>query len=77
MRLRLTAIDYIQDLLAGRADLLGRLEMLRNVARASGQAALCIPQDLPADGIPLWEREWSGGLGIMDDGNSDSEEDDT
>lgn len=68
------AIDYINDLLDERTVLLNRMKRARSYL-TPGHPAL---QQL-SDQQPLWEREWSGGLGILDDiegGDGDSDDDD-
>ena len=68
-----TAIDYIRDLLSERGMLLERLQ----------QARQRLPSEHPLRSsspcVPLWEREWTGGLGkdlgLDGDGDEDMEED--
>ncbi|KAH8118209.1 hypothetical protein DFH11DRAFT_884762 [Phellopilus nigrolimitatus] len=67
-------IDYINDLLSERAVLLDKLNRARS-RLAPGHPARTPQTD------PLWEREWTGGLGSLDDsgdageGDSDDEDD--
>jgi len=58
----LSAIEYINELLSDRSSLLARLERARSA----------LPLDHPAlslscQGEPLWERQWKGGEGRIDD----------
>ncbi|OCB89922.1 hypothetical protein A7U60_g2862 [Sanghuangporus baumii] len=61
-------IDYIHELLEDRKVLLDRLNRARSKL-SSGHPALVTLQD-----VCLWEREWTGGTGITDDGDSDDED---
>ena len=63
------AIDYINDLLEERTSLLNRMKRARSYL-SPGHPALASLSDQQ----PLWEREWSGGLGILDDVDGDSDE---
>jgi len=58
----LSAIEYINELLSDRSSLLTRLEHARS-ALPSDHPAL----SLPCQGEPLWERQWKGGEGRIDD----------
>lgn len=62
-----SAIDYIHELLDDRRVLLDRLNRARSKL-PPGHPALLVLQDA------LWEREWNGGTGITDDGDSDDED---
>jgi hypothetical protein len=62
------AIDYINDLLKDRQDLLSRLERARSVLGPNH------PSCTPADGTSLWEREWKGGSGKDGDVEEDEED---
>jgi hypothetical protein len=62
------AIDYVQDLLIDRKDLLARLHIARN-SLARGHPLLL------SDGREmLWEREWTGGEHDADDEDDDDDE---
>ncbi|KAJ7761980.1 hypothetical protein DFH07DRAFT_883335 [Mycena maculata] len=65
-------IDYMNELLADRDALRGRLDRAR-AALPPGHPART-PADADAD--PLWEREWKGGAGHADE-DEDAEEDDS
>lgn len=58
----------MQDLLEERKMLLDRLNRGRS-RLAPGHPALVSLQS-----APLWEREWTGGMGILDDDDSDGDE---
>lgn len=66
------AIDHIQDLLSDHAALKDRLNRARSVL-PPGHMAL-FPQT--GGEQPLWEREWHGGVGLLDDGNADEADSD-
>lgn len=77
MRLEMTAIEYINDLLAERSCLLSRLQRARS-ALPRGHPAL-IPRCMRESGgthVPLWEREWKGGEGRTGSGDEDDDEED-
>jgi hypothetical protein len=77
MRLEITAIEYINDLLAERSGLLSRLQRAR-LALPRGHPAL-IPRCMRESGgvqVPLWEREWKGGEGRTGSGDEDDDEED-
>ncbi|KAJ7650067.1 hypothetical protein FB45DRAFT_886826 [Roridomyces roridus] len=63
-------IDYVTELLADQESLRGRLERAR-AALPHGH-----PARTPLHSAPLWEREWKGGEGHMDE-DADEEEDDS
>ncbi|TBU55329.1 hypothetical protein BD310DRAFT_826123, partial [Dichomitus squalens] len=58
-------IDYITGLLDERCTLLQRLELARGVLPL-GHPALSVESRHvdPATGVPLWEREWNGGMDL-------------
>jgi len=60
-------IDHVQALLADHAALKDRLNRARSIL-PPGHMAL-VP--LMGSEQPLWEREWHGGVGLLDDGNAD------
>ncbi|KAL7279097.1 hypothetical protein ACG7TL_006935 [Trametes sanguinea] len=60
------AIDYITALLSERAALAQRLHIARGVLPLGHPAARPDPRHLDAHGVPLWEREWSGGMDLVD-----------
>jgi hypothetical protein len=60
-------IDYIQDLLIDRKDLLARLDIARN-SLARGHPLLA-----PDGREILWEREWTGGVDDEDEDEDDEE----
>ncbi|KAL5504282.1 hypothetical protein ACEPAH_8356 [Sanghuangporus vaninii] len=62
-------IDYIHELLEDRKALLERLNRARSKL-SPGHPAL-----VPLQDVCLWEREWTGGTGTTDDGDSDDEDD--
>ncbi|KLO17156.1 hypothetical protein SCHPADRAFT_868685 [Schizopora paradoxa] len=65
-------IDYIHDLLSDKASLLDRLSRARTVLARSAPERL----QPPIEGVPLWEREWGGGVGLLDpEGGGDSDDD--
>ena len=66
------AIDYVQDLLAEQMALKDRLYRARSIL-PHGHEAL-VP--LTGGAQPLWEREWHGGVGLLDDGNADEADSD-
>ncbi|KAL5486165.1 hypothetical protein ACEPAI_7209 [Sanghuangporus weigelae] len=61
-------IDYIHELLEDRKALLDRL------SRARSKLSPEHPALVPLQDVCLWEREWTGGTGITDDGDSDDED---
>ena len=69
------AIDYISDLLAERAALTHRLSIARNMVALGHPAAAVDPRHLDPHGVPLWEREWSGGMELDADGAAGAGED--
>ena len=60
-----SAIDYINGLLDERSALQQRLELARGVLPL-GHPALAVGDHHrdPATGVPLWEREWNGGMDL-------------
>lgn len=62
----LLAIDYINDLLSERSNLLSRLHHARSLIPSSQ-----LPEQAK---IPLWEREWKGGDGKEDGGDDEEDE---
>ncbi|KAF9004071.1 hypothetical protein BDQ17DRAFT_1241759, partial [Cyathus striatus] len=62
-------IEHITALLADRSSLLARLHTARS-SLPPGHTALISDQD------PLWEREWKGGSGRIDDEDVDEDDDD-
>lgn len=73
----LLAIDYIHDLISERSTLQQRLDRARSLLPPGHPATLPLSNEAPV----LWEREWTGGTGILDDigedgdADSDDEED--
>ena len=59
-----TAVEYIHELLAQRQHFTERLQRARAVL-PPGHPALGLAR--PPGDVPLWEREWTGGLGAKDD----------
>lgn len=59
-------IDYIHELNSSKDNLSSRLQQARHML-GPGHPTLYASQDIPQDGLPLWEREWSGGLGLAGD----------
>jgi hypothetical protein len=68
-----TAVEYIQQLLAERQHFTERLQRARAML-PPGHPAL--GPALPPGDFPLWEREWTGGLGAKDDDDGDASGDD-
>lgn len=68
------AIDYITDLIAQRTALQQRLELARGVLPLGHPATAIEPRHLDGSGIPLWEREWNGGMDL-DLGGEGSDDD--
>ncbi|KAI0360011.1 hypothetical protein OH77DRAFT_1394809, partial [Trametes cingulata] len=67
-------IDYITALLADRAALAQRLEIARGILPLGHPAAQVDPRHLDAQGVPLWEREWNGGMDLDAGAEEGSEE---
>ena len=59
-----TAVDYIQQLLAQRQHFIERLQRARAML-PPGHPVLGLAR--PPGDVPLWEREWAGGLDAKDD----------
>jgi len=57
-------VEYIQQLLAERQHFIERLQRARAML-PPGHPALGLAR--PPGDVPLWEREWTGGLGAKDD----------
>ncbi|KAI0661595.1 hypothetical protein C8Q70DRAFT_910418, partial [Cubamyces menziesii] len=68
-------IDYITELLDDRAALVQRLQIARGILPLGHPAAQLDPRHLDAQGVPLWDREWNGGMdldvGAQDEGSED------
>ncbi|EJD06953.1 uncharacterized protein FOMMEDRAFT_118009 [Fomitiporia mediterranea MF3/22] len=62
-------IDYIHDLLDERKSLLDRLNSARRKLAPEHPALVSLQS-----GNALWEREWTGGQGILEDDGSDDED---
>ncbi|KAI0833308.1 hypothetical protein BC628DRAFT_1335094 [Trametes gibbosa] len=69
------SIDYITALLAERDTLAQRLQVARGALPLGHPAALVDPRHLDAQGAPLWEREWNGGMDLDLGGGDDGSED--
>lgn len=69
------AIDHIRWLLGDRDALLSRLQRARQVLGEGHPALVLRPEYRDVSGVPLWDREWTGGTGI-DDGADDEDGDD-
>lgn len=66
-------IEYIRALLTERQGYLARLEIARQ-SLAPGHHTLTVqPEYLDALGVPLWDREWNGGTGVMEGEDDDDE----
>ncbi|KAJ3519286.1 hypothetical protein NMY22_g13276 [Coprinellus aureogranulatus] len=65
-----SAIDYINDLLSERSNLLSRLQKARSML-PPGHPCL-----MPLSPTPIWEREWKGGEGRLGDEDADESEGD-
>jgi len=64
-------IDYIHSLISDRHVLLARLHSARG-ALAPGHPVLSVTREsMDENGVPLWEREWNGGIGIPEDGGDE------
>ena len=61
---RSQAVEYIQQLLAQRQHFIERLQRARAML-PPGHPALGLAR--PPEDVPLWEREWTGGLDAKDD----------
>ena len=59
-----TAVEYIRQLLAQRQHFIERLQRARAML-PPGHPALDLAR--PPGDVPLWEREWTGGLDAKDD----------
>lgn len=59
-----SAIDYITDLIADRSALQQRLELARGMLPLGHPTLSVELGHLDASGVPLWEREWSGGMDL-------------
>lgn len=77
-----SAIDYITGLIAERSALQQRLELARNMLPLGHPALPVELGHLDPSGVPLWEREWNGGMdldiadlggALEDDGGSEDE----
>ncbi|KAI0366124.1 hypothetical protein BV20DRAFT_1002877 [Pilatotrama ljubarskyi] len=68
-------IDYITALLADRAALTQRLEIARGILPLGHPAAQIDARHLDAQGVPLWEREWNGGMDLDAGAGEDGSED--
>ena len=77
-----SAIDYITGLIAERSALQQRLELARGMLPLGHPALPVDLGQLDASGVPLWEREWNGGMDLdladfggapEDDGGSEDE----
>nr|UBR88885.1 transcription factor bHLH2 [Ganoderma lucidum] len=75
-------IDYITGLIAERSGLQQRLELARNMLPPGHPALPVELGHLDPNGVPLWEREWNGGMdlniadlggAVEDDGASEDE----
>ncbi|KAH9902891.1 hypothetical protein C8Q73DRAFT_785517 [Cubamyces lactineus] len=68
-------IDYITELLDDRAALAQRLQIARGILPLGHPAAQLDPRHLDPQGVPLWDREWNGGMdldvGAQDEGSED------
>ncbi|TFK84259.1 hypothetical protein K466DRAFT_496917 [Polyporus arcularius HHB13444] len=70
-------IDYIEGLLAERVALRQRLELARGMLPPTHPALPVDPRHMDSSGVPLWEREWNGGMdldataGAGDEGSED------
>ncbi|KAI1797278.1 hypothetical protein LXA43DRAFT_1177346 [Ganoderma leucocontextum] len=78
-RTRGGAIDYITGLIADRSALQQRLELAQNMLPLGHPALPVELGHLDPTGVPLWEREWNGGMDLDiadlggDDGGSEDE----
>ncbi|EIN04065.1 hypothetical protein PUNSTDRAFT_30592, partial [Punctularia strigosozonata HHB-11173 SS5] len=69
-------IEYVHELLSEREELFARYHQARS-ALVPGHPALQPIRPLDANGMPgmpLWEREWTGGANGDDEGDSDEED---
>ncbi|KAI0649369.1 hypothetical protein C8Q79DRAFT_950192 [Trametes meyenii] len=69
------SIEYITALLADRDALSQRLQVARGILPLGHPATLTDARHLDAQGVPLWDREWNGGMdldaGPGDEGSED------
>jgi hypothetical protein len=61
---RHAAVEYVEHLLAQRQHFTERLQRARAML-PPGHPALGLAR--PPEELPLWEREWTGGMGAKDD----------
>ncbi|KAI0749445.1 hypothetical protein C8Q80DRAFT_1075015, partial [Daedaleopsis nitida] len=57
-------IDYITGLLAEQASLKQRMDLARGMLPLSHPALPVDARHMDATGVPLWEREWNGGMDL-------------
>lgn len=74
-----TAIAYIQALMEERTNLTQRLTYARSALSHSSlnnhsQILQVSPANLDDKGVPLWEREWSGGTGWAEISGCDADD---
>ncbi len=77
-----SAIDHITGLIADRSALQQRLELARGMLPLGHPSLPVELGHLDSSGLPLWEREWNGGMDLdltdfggaaEDDGGSEDE----
>ncbi|RPD61203.1 hypothetical protein L227DRAFT_652955 [Lentinus tigrinus ALCF2SS1-6] len=68
-------IDYIQGLLEERTALQQRLQLARGMLPLGHPALPTDPRHLDTSGVPLWEREWNGGMDLDATGAGGAAED--
>ncbi|KAH9948698.1 hypothetical protein B0H21DRAFT_223424 [Amylocystis lapponica] len=66
-------IDYISALRGDRDSLVDRLNYARNALSPGHPALRVAPAHVDEHGVPLWEREWGGGMASADDGMEDGD----
>lgn len=70
------AVDYIQEMLSEKQQLLVRLRRAQQSLPPDHPALSLVGTHQDSDGVALWEREWTGGTGVNDDDQSGGESDD-
>ena len=69
-----TAVDYIQEMLSEKQELLARLKRAQGALPLDHPALVLDTSSRDTNGVALWDREWTGGTGANDDENSGSDD---